>query len=209
MIHKDILKKIKKPSQKYILRTNKKWFNHYAEYVESGRVLHVGNGLGYASMLIKEKNINVISLDIEIQEDTINKDEVILYDGNKIPFADNIFDVLVCDYVLHHTKNPGLFLNELIRVTKESGLLVIIDQTYSNFFQKLKLVYSCWKQNRAADQKVEIYWKSYFSRHGLRSMFREHHLDILDTISEQRKSSYTEMFILKKVANPSEVGHMC
>lgn len=190
--------KVTDPRQRYLLRTNKKWFNHYCEYILTGKILHVGNGLGYASALIKEKNQKLICLDVTIQKDTINKEDVVLYNGTKIPYEESAFDVILCDYVLHHTPDPAQMIAELIRVAKQSGLIIVIEQTYSNTFQRLKLFYSCWKQNRDSGQKVGMYWRSYFSRSSSRSTFRTMNLEILDIISEQRKSSYTEMFVLKK-----------
>jgi|GEM_PF-2039557 len=198
MISDSIKSKVNKPKQLYLLKTNKKWFNHYCEYITHGKILHVGNGLGYASSLIKEKNPDIIPLDISIQEDTINKDEVVLYDGEKIPYNDQSFDVVLCDYVIHHTPNPELFMQELRRVVKSGGLLIVIEQTYENLFQKCKLVHNCKKQNNDSEQKVQIYWKSYFSRKSIRKAFELLGLQLLDTISEQRKSSFTEMFVLRK-----------
>lgn len=198
MISKEIMEKVTDPKQRYLLRTNKKWFNHYCEYILAGKILHVGNGLGYASALIKEKNQKLICLDVTIQKDTINKEDVVLYNGTKIPYEESAFDMVLCDYVLHHTPDPVQMITELIRVAKQSGLIIVIEQTYNNTFQRLKLFYSCWKQNRDSGQNVGMYWRSYFSRSSSRSTFRTMNLEILDIISEQRKSSYTEMFVLKK-----------
>lgn len=198
MISEEIKQKVKKPKQMYLLRTNKKWFNHYFEYIVVGKVLHVGNGLGFASSLIKEKNPQIISLDITIHPDTINPEDVLLYDGDRIPFPDEFFDVVLCDYVVHHTPKPAEFLKELRRVVKRGGLLIIIEQTHQNFFQRCKLLYYCRKQNMEANQKVTMYWRSYFSRKSIRATFSDMGLEVLDVISEQRKSSFTEMFVLKK-----------
>lgn len=198
MISKAIKQKVNKPHQAYILKTNKKWFNHYFEYITHGQVLHVGNGLGYASEMIKENNPDIVSIDISIQGDTINKEDVVIYDGVKIPYKDGEFDVVLCDYVIHHTPDPQLFMTELYRVVKPGKLLVIIEQTYTSLFQKYKLVHNCRKQNKNSDQKVTIYWKSYFSRKSIRQAFNALGLELIDTISEQRKSSFTEMFVLKK-----------
>lgn len=192
------MEKVTDPRQRYLLRTNKKWFNHYCEYILAGKILHVGNGLGYASALIKEKNQKLICLDVAVQKDTINKEDVVLYSGTNIPYEEGTFDVVLCDYVLHHTRDPAQMITELIRVVKQSGLIIVIEQTYNNTFQRLKLFYSCWKQNRDSRQNVDMYWRSYFSRSSSRTTFRTMNLEILDIISEQRKSSYTEMFVLKK-----------
>jgi ubiquinone/menaquinone biosynthesis C-methylase UbiE len=199
MISDSIKNKVVRPHQWYILKTNKKWFNHYCEYVLTGKILHVGNGLGYASALIKEKNENVTSLDVEINPDTINKEDVILYEGERIPFGDASFDAVLCDYVIHHTPSPEKFIDELKRVIVPNGLLIVVEQTHENYFQYYKTVRNCRKQNKQSGQKVTIYWKSYFNRKKIRSFFLSHGLEILDTISEQRKSGFTEMFALRKI----------
>jgi ubiquinone/menaquinone biosynthesis C-methylase UbiE len=139
MISDSIKNKVVRPHQWYILKTNKKWFNHYCEYVLTGKILHVGNGLGYASALIKEKNENVTSLDVEINPDTINKEDVILYEGERIPFGDASFDAVLCDYVIHHTPSPEKFIDELKRVIVPNGLLIVVEQTHENYFQSIRL----------------------------------------------------------------------
>lgn len=193
-------KNITNISQKYLLKTNKKWFEFYSKYIQKeGKIIHIGNGFGYATLLLTEKNPNVIALDISVSEDTINKEDVILYDGVTIPYHDEAFDMLLCDYVIHHTPRPYEFLNELKRVVKKDGIVVIIEQTYENLFQRIKLIYSCWKQNRVAGQNVKIYPSSYFSRRKLRQTFEYLHLSVIDILTQKRKSSFTEVFILRRL----------
>ena len=199
MISKEIKDKVKNSRQMYLLKTNKKWFNHYFEYITSGTILHVGNGLGYASSLIKEKNHEIVSVDIEIHPDTINRDDVIIYDGDHLPYQHESFDVVLCDYVIHHTPNPQKFVTELKRVVKRGGLLIVIEQTHTNFLQRIRLLYNCRKQNKQSGQKVTMYWRSYFSRKSIREFFASMGFEMVDIISEQRKSSFTEMFVLRKI----------
>ncbi len=44
--------------------------------------------------------------------------DVILADGNHLPFRENHFDKVVSHHVIEHTKTPLKFLKELIRVSK-------------------------------------------------------------------------------------------
>lgn len=47
------------------------------------------------------------------------------YDGTTFPFAPNSFDSLVSFEVLEHVKNPDVIINEIIRVLKPGGKLII------------------------------------------------------------------------------------
>ncbi len=43
----------------------------------------------------------------------------------KLPFKDNTFDLVVCEQVIEHLHNTTFFLEELYRITKEDGYLIL------------------------------------------------------------------------------------
>lgn len=45
----------------------------------------------------------------------------------RIPFADDFFDVVVCKDSLHHFHNLRTTINEMLRVTKQNGLIYLQD----------------------------------------------------------------------------------
>jgi len=45
---------------------------------------------------------------------------------NSLPYENNVFDLVFSVYVIEHTTNPSLFLNECIRVLKQNGILIIL-----------------------------------------------------------------------------------
>lgn len=47
------------------------------------------------------------------------------YDGNKIPFPDDSFDLVISTQVLEHTPNPLAILNEMARICKPGGGVVV------------------------------------------------------------------------------------
>lgn len=47
------------------------------------------------------------------------------YDGVTFPFADNIFDSVLCNQVLEHVFTPDEFLTEINRVLKDGGKLLL------------------------------------------------------------------------------------
>ncbi len=52
-------------------------------------------------------------------------DEAQVFDGVHIPFPDRSFDVVVSDWTFEHVSAPGPLLQEIARVLKEGGLLVV------------------------------------------------------------------------------------
>ena len=54
--------------------------------------------------------------------------EVVVGDGEKLPFDDFSFDIAATLRTLHHTRRPELLIAELARVVEPGGLLLIADQ---------------------------------------------------------------------------------
>lgn len=47
------------------------------------------------------------------------------YDGVSIPYENDYFDIVTCTMVLHHIKNVDLVVDEINRVMKKNGILII------------------------------------------------------------------------------------
>src|SRR3546814_19368424 len=47
------------------------------------------------------------------------------YDGKKFPFEAEIFNSVLCNQVLEHVFNPDDFLQEIHRVLREGGMLLL------------------------------------------------------------------------------------
>ena len=54
--------------------------------------------------------------------------EVVVGDGEHLPFDDFSFDVAATLRTLHHTHRPELLVAELARVTKPGGTILVVDQ---------------------------------------------------------------------------------
>lgn len=50
-----------------------------------------------------------------------------LGDANKIPFHDNVFDLVTCQTVLIHVADPRAVIREMMRVAKPGGLLLMVE----------------------------------------------------------------------------------
>jgi ubiquinone/menaquinone biosynthesis C-methylase UbiE len=67
-----------------------------------------------------------IGIDVETSgHDHENSKVDVFYDGMSIPFTNESFDSVVCFEVLEHVKDPKTILEEINRVIKEHGSLLI------------------------------------------------------------------------------------
>lgn len=98
-------------------------------FLEGQSVLDFGSGACLLQEFLKNKN-KVINLDV--YKGCPNTE---IYDGYKIPFPDNSFDVSFCMHVLHHIPHHKQILQELMRVTKYR--IVIIEEYYNSYISKL------------------------------------------------------------------------
>jgi SAM-dependent methyltransferase len=64
----------------------------------------------------------VVGIDIDpIVLENNELDEAHVVDGTRLPFEENLFDIVVSDYVLEHVEFPEPFLKEVFRVLKPGG----------------------------------------------------------------------------------------
>jgi ubiquinone/menaquinone biosynthesis C-methylase UbiE len=105
------------------------------------RVLDVGCGAGYFLMLIWEKyrsqgfRPKIAGTDISMYQVSYMTQRMIKEgienaiathgNGEYLPYADNSFDLITCSEVIEHVRNPGRALEEMRRVLKPSGTLLL------------------------------------------------------------------------------------
>ncbi len=66
------------------------------------------------------------SVGIDVAQTLHGTEQVdVIYDGKKIPFANQEFDIVFCTEVLEHVPEPTEFLNEIFRVLKPHGTLIM------------------------------------------------------------------------------------
>lgn len=111
------------------------------------KFLEVGCGLGYFSKKALRKGVLVTGLDIgqnlveKCQKD-MTKGKFVVGSATKLPFKKSSFDIVLCTEVIEHTNNPKKAINELIRVTKKGGYVVITtpNKVYKPFFDLLGIL---------------------------------------------------------------------
>ena len=101
----------------------------YNDLIHSSNILSVGCGTGFIEDYITSRNkkIKIKGIDIIVPKKTYIK--VKKYNGKRIPFKSNSFDVVMFLDVLHHTDNIKDLMSEAKRVTKK---LILIKDHYYN-----------------------------------------------------------------------------
>ena len=129
-----------------------------------GKLLDIGCGTKpYATLCNVEQ---YIGLEIDDEGNRQHKYADIFYDGNTIPFENHTFDSILCNQVFEHVFNPDEFLQEINRVTKTHGKLLLT-------------VPFVW------DEHEQPYDYARYSSFGLKHMLEKHGFEIM----EHRKSN--------------------
>ncbi|UCH97148.1 MAG: class I SAM-dependent methyltransferase [Candidatus Aminicenantes bacterium] len=99
-------------------------------------ILDVGCGYGYVSHSLERRGFNVYSIDFKDFRRVCSKN-FSLYDGVNIPFKDNVFDLIMVVFVLHHIPNEKkpLILKEIYRVAKD--YMFVLEDTPRTWLDKL------------------------------------------------------------------------
>lgn len=95
-------------------------------------VLEVGCGEGYGSSLISRYASKIIGLDVDDSVITYASKKYgsencffEVYDGLKIPYEKDTFDVIVSFQVIEHIKDDINYLSEIYRVLKKNGIFIL------------------------------------------------------------------------------------
>ncbi|HYA14304.1 MAG TPA: glycosyltransferase, partial [Syntrophales bacterium] len=102
-------------------------------------VLEIGTSTGSTSKILKERKNQVTGIEIEKEAGSMARqycDRMIIADIELLNLDESLkvasFDVILCEDVLEHLKNPGLLLKRLRKFLKPDGYLVV---SLPNFFQ--------------------------------------------------------------------------
>lgn len=118
-----------------------KYFEEIKQYIPKfTNVLDFGSGRCELRTYLKNRNY-VTSVDIYA-----GCDEADVYDGYKLPYADDSFDVVVCMFVLHHIPHHREIIEELKRVCARR--IILVEDMPQTFYQHLisKLHYLFFRQ---------------------------------------------------------------
>lgn len=142
---------------------------------EGSKILDLGCGSGIVGKKFRDYFKSEI-IGIDIKDKRLEKIPFQLFDGKRIPFPENFFDVVLINYVLHHAQNPTALLKEAKRVSKR---IIIYEDLPDGFLSKLV----CWFHGISFDKfwgnpnrttfRAKREWKNIFSEIGLNLVFEK------------------------------------
>lgn len=188
-------------TEERIYQSDLKRFELMSRFISpADKILKFGAGLGFQAQILEDHfpgNVTVLEIKNGMHPELTVP--VTLYGGKVIPFDDNSFNVSIASHVLHHTPDPTKMLHEISRVT--NGKIILIEEVWTNWLQKLSLVFNCWFKGYKVGEKQKIYFTSYQSEKKWIQTFKECGLEI-----EYRSDKWTKktvpfrisLFVLKK-----------
>ena len=104
----------------------------------SGEILEIGTGKGHFALALAKYGFNFTSIDLSIQEQEIAKLNLRYFglekqaifkieDARCLNFPDQSFDTIFSVNVFHHLENPLAVLNEITRLLKPAGKIILSD----------------------------------------------------------------------------------
>lgn len=108
------------------------------------KVLDIGSGVGLVDRFLKSKIKDLYGVDVEegvVEKAKFNNPEVNyqIYDGARLPFEDNTFDICFAINVMHHVP-PGMWENfsrEMYRILKPGGIAAVFEHNPLNPLTRL------------------------------------------------------------------------
>ena len=106
----------------------------WLELSRNDRALDVGAGAGAFAFAIAPRVREVVAVELDealasrARADAPPNVEVVVADGEDLPFERATFDIAGTLRTLHHTARPELLVAELARVTRPGGTILVVDQ---------------------------------------------------------------------------------
>ena len=148
---------------------------------DNSSILDVGCDDGSVAEMIMELNPSLKIKGIDIQANHPSKIPRKIYNGKKIPYPDNSFDIVMVLDVLHHTKDILSILKEIKRVSKKC--VIIKDHTTNSIFSRWLISFTDYMSNFPYGIKCTFnfpssqMWESYFDQLKLKIVHKPKNLN--------------------------------
>jgi SAM-dependent methyltransferase len=116
----------------FLLQKRFSWMKKFIQKNDKG--VEVGAGGGFSKKFIKNKNFKISDL---AQFKHLDHKNV---DAQKTNFEDNSYDFVIAVNMIHHVPYPTKFFDEMYRILKTGGKLIIQEANCSLIFQLVTLL---------------------------------------------------------------------
>jgi ubiquinone/menaquinone biosynthesis C-methylase UbiE len=123
-------------------------------------ILDIGCGKGNLLEHLKKYKSKLYGADISSEmvkyarERLGNYAELIIADSESLPWEDNSFDIIVCTLSFHHYPYPGKSLNEMKRLLRKNGHIIIAEAWLPALLRNIANLFINSKFNKTGDVKV-------------------------------------------------------
>lgn len=127
---------------------------YFVSDIYEKKCLDYGCGCGHIIEYFLKDGINMYGVDMSPESvSTVNEkfakyanwEGAFVFDGNRLPYTDDEFDVIICTEVIEHIlqKDMELFLTELRRILKSDGILLVTTPNNEDFSKNLVCCPEC------------------------------------------------------------------
>lgn len=143
-------------------------YNEAVKHI-NGNVLEIGSGEGYGIKILAPESVKYVAVDKHNTPIDTNSKNIEFYQQSVPPlnqFEDDSFNIVVTFQVIEHIKNDHLFLQEIKRVLKPDGMLIM---TTPN--KKMSLTRNPWHIREYNLQGMEMLISQYFNSYQINGVF--------------------------------------
>lgn len=112
-------------------------------YVPGGRVLDLGCGVGHDLVRLRAAGFTPVGIDTShraLARARVAGVPLIQGDGAQLPFGDDSFDGCRIERVLQHVDDPGVVLDEVVRVVRPGGVIAVLEPDWTAMWVDSDLV---------------------------------------------------------------------
>jgi len=88
-------------------------------------VLDIGVGSGHIAQDISKKSKSLVGVDLHDERTVKSGYSFKKVSDEKLPFVDNVFDVVISNQIIEHVPNQNLHIKEIHRVLKKNGVVYL------------------------------------------------------------------------------------